>query len=347
MKMSHLKNITIISILSSTYSCITPISRNQHELDLPQQAINTQNEDTSKLSPSLVEITQKDKEDLFIALSSNLPLQISEYDLLNRIANFEEKNKFDNAILVIGAFKHYLERHTDSYKFNTTNIEAPLPNNEKINEPLSLEQSAAIYNVNLIHNIETNILLESKSFILYAKKILSLKRKEDQKYTNILYVKIRSWEKLFNEKDQKQEEGEKQVANNEKPIPFESSEFNRRNILDLLSESEIYVNEEKYSDAIKILKSIDEDSIYYETAQIKIKDISNVAITKMRQLAATAFNKAIPLSDKNARKHYLTKAQTILEEARSLFPDSDKIETINKNLEIIESNLKIISTSTP
>ena len=67
----------------------------------------------------------------------------------------------------------------------------------------------------------------------------------------------------------------------------------------------------------------------------------------MRQLAATAFNKAIPLSDKNARKHYLTKAQTILEEARSLFPDSDKIETINKNLEIIESNLKIISTSTP
>ena len=68
MKMSHLKNITIISILSSTYSCITPISRNQHELDLPQQAINTQNEDTSKLSPSLVEITQKDKEYVRLAL---------------------------------------------------------------------------------------------------------------------------------------------------------------------------------------------------------------------------------------------------------------------------------------
>ena len=176
MKISHLKNITIVSILSSTYSCITPISRNQHELDLPQKTTNTQNIDISTPKPNSIEITQKDKENLFIALSSNSPLQIHEYDLLNRIANFEEKNKFDNVLLVIGAFKHYLEKHTDNYKFNTTSIEIQVPNNEKPNESLSLEQSAARYHINLIHNIETNIL-----YIYYKRVFLIIVTKQSEK----------------------------------------------------------------------------------------------------------------------------------------------------------------------
>jgi tetratricopeptide (TPR) repeat protein len=94
-----------------------------------------------------------------------------------------------------------------------------------------------------------------------------------------------------------------------------------------------------YQEAVKRLGQFKADSPFYAAALEKTKTAKNLAVQDLRKKAATAFQSSLPVNDPKAKVVYLAEAQGYLEQALSLYPDAEQIETVKQNLNVIKKNL--------
>ncbi|MFK7871698.1 MAG: hypothetical protein AB8C84_00810 [Oligoflexales bacterium] len=97
----------------------------------------------------------------------------------------------------------------------------------------------------------------------------------------------------------------------------------------------------QYQEAIRMLENLAQSSPGHKVmAQAKIRDICNRAVQELRQQAATAFQNAVPMSNEQARTRYLKSAQEHLQQALTLYPEAENLETVRENLAVINSTLE-------
>lgn len=108
----------------------------------------------------------------------------------------------------------------------------------------------------------------------------------------------------------------------------------------ILVEADQLAAKNQFKKAIENASKIKENSPFYPAAQEQIKAYSNLAVQKLRQKAATAFQSAIPVSDNETKISYLKQAQGFLKEALVNFPQADQLETVEQNLSVIERDLE-------
>ena len=107
----------------------------------------------------------------------------------------------------------------------------------------------------------------------------------------------------------------------------------------ILAKADSLAENEEYRTAIKVAEKITESNPIYGAAQQKVKDFSNLAVRKLRQEAAQAFQNAIPVSDTATKKSYLELAKGFLEQAITDYPHADNLTTVKENLAVITRNL--------
>lgn len=108
----------------------------------------------------------------------------------------------------------------------------------------------------------------------------------------------------------------------------------------IVLEADSLANQGEYQSAIKKIATLDKSSPLSQIAQEKLTEISNKAVHDLRKRAAFAFQKAGPISDISTREAYLTEAQNYLEQALTLYPQAENLDTVRSNLVIIARDLE-------
>ena len=97
----------------------------------------------------------------------------------------------------------------------------------------------------------------------------------------------------------------------------------------------------QYQDAIRMLENLAQTSPGHKVmAEEKIREICNLAVKELRHQAAVAFQNAVPMSNDEARARYLKTAQEHLQQALTMYPEADNLETVRQNLAVINSTLE-------
>jgi hypothetical protein len=107
----------------------------------------------------------------------------------------------------------------------------------------------------------------------------------------------------------------------------------------LLAKAQELAAKDQIEQAIATAKMVPESSETYSVAKLNIKTWSDRATQDLRKQAANQYRASSGTPDSNGKKVYLSKAQTLLEEALTKYPDSSNLETIKENLEIINQEL--------
>jgi hypothetical protein len=107
----------------------------------------------------------------------------------------------------------------------------------------------------------------------------------------------------------------------------------------LLTTAQELAAKDQIEKAITTAKMIPENSEAYTVALQNIKIWSDRASQNLRKQAAQQYRASSSTPDATGKKVYLSKAQTLLEEAISKYPDSSNLDTIKENLEIINKEL--------
>jgi hypothetical protein len=301
----------------------------------PVDVTQTEPEPTNKIA----EITGAQQENLLKNLSK-LKYHVNPDDerIFIFLANKDIITDLEKAILTLGSSHLFMRYKKTDEKFSQTTSSA------------SLVQFVQKYNVNALYNFKNNFYLNNTDALAIAHKITSYAPNETKELQEIITNKKIIWHNKLSAITNNttpppvpESEEQKKDDNYEENLNFESSELYSKDGQELFAQVKILVDQEKYNEAILLLKEVKEDSLYYITAKSRIKTLSNLAAEELRQSAAESFNRALPTSDISARMKYLVHSKKLLLKAKQLYPESDQIDTINQNLEIIESNLKLLS----
>ena len=111
---------------------------------------------------------------------------------------------------------------------------------------------------------------------------------------------------------------------------------------DLLRNANELVEKNQFKNAITMLKRIDATSKFYQDVKVRIKIISNKAVSDLRTKAARSYQSAIPITDLKVRATYLTEARNFLVRAVEDYPDSDQLEAVKQNLATIDKSLQVM-----
>jgi hypothetical protein len=337
------KTLILLLCLCLLPSCI-------HQQSEPYEAITTSNEKKilNKENSHLQQMTNEHQEKIFNSfIKSTYNILPEDERIIFFLGNKDNRSLLEKAIVTLGASHLFVRYKKTDEKFSQNTFSS--------NKKQSLIKFSQKYNINILENFHNNFYLNNPDSFTIINNILSYNPAESKELQVILRNKKTIWyNKLAsivddNEKEQQLLDKEdlsttdNLQTDQEKNLAFESSELYNKDGQNLFASVKTLVDQEKYHEAILLLKGVKEDSLYYLTAKSRIKTLSNLAAEELRQSAAESFNKALPTSDINARMKYLVNSKNLLTKAKELYPESDQIETINQNLEIIDSNLKLLS----
>jgi outer membrane protein assembly factor BamD (BamD/ComL family) len=112
-----------------------------------------------------------------------------------------------------------------------------------------------------------------------------------------------------------------------------------------LREAQSLIDRASYQEAIQRLQLFTQDNPFYPLAVDKAKIAKNLAVHDLRKKAATAFESSLPVGDPKAKNAYLKEAEGYLEQAITLYPDAEQIETVKENLNVIKKNLAQLTSN--
>ncbi|MCB9228505.1 MAG: hypothetical protein H6618_02750 [Deltaproteobacteria bacterium] len=258
------------------------------------------------------------------------------------------------AALFVGLLRNFLWLREGAEDFNR-----PVSNAEGAEDPIrhqtgpdSLEQMAQRRQIDLPAALLSNPLLKSASLQTMLLRALRLGRKQSKEFLsgiqNAIRQNMEEWERLNQDLSQSPQENtnsDDSTDSQQSPtygttgsaLPFDEETISTHETK--LKEALALSERRQYPEALTILKTIPQDSLYQAEATDKIREISNLAVQELRHKAAKAFQSASPISDQATRSAYLEEAREHLESALKDFPDSDQLRTVRKNLDMINKAL--------
>lgn len=219
---------------------------------------------------------------------------------------------------------------------------------------LSLESILLEKNLNLEKALEKNVAIKNHS--VYGLVLKSLEGSSDsdlfkERIRNLIYAEARMWASLMpgsstlsGEAGDKSgyeievRDGVDQDSIDQDGAIISTADLRRGD--NLLVQGQVLADQGEYKKAIDKIRSIREKDPLFGAAKEKIKDLSNLAVQRLRQKAAQAFQDAMPADDPSTKGNYLAQAKRYLEQALRDFPDSDQLETVSDNLVVISLDLE-------
>jgi hypothetical protein len=107
----------------------------------------------------------------------------------------------------------------------------------------------------------------------------------------------------------------------------------------LLASAQEAASAENYTLAVSLLSKIPSSAENYEIIKDNQRQWSNRAVTDLRRKAAFDYRSATSVSDSNAKRNFLNKAKTYLEEALAKYPAASNLDTVKENLAIIQTEM--------
>jgi tetratricopeptide (TPR) repeat protein len=274
------------------------------------------------------------------------PWPADSVEVLSQLKASETRTKLEEAALLVGLLRLYLDQRPKPLK--------------------SLGDEAG---VNLAVAFNSNGFLKTYEIIGLCLKVLGIARNEDPAYVQDVEIPVRAllarWQKLGGEANPPapmigpQNNPEAGIPTEELPpaattpppavpspkpsaevapaLPYNSDAF----VADeaQLRDAQSLIDQGSYQEAIHRLQQFKEGSPFHASAQEKARNAKNLAVQDLRKKAAAAFQSSMPVGDPKAKSVYLKEAEGYLEQALSMYPDAEQIDTVKENLAVIKKNL--------
>ena len=277
-------------------------------------------------------------------------------EFLRRIPDSPESGSVEEAALAVGLVRYFLHLKEPGREFNQADID--LGNNGSPGQGqasvASLEELVVAKGFNFPAALTHNSFLKTYPFQIFLLKALRLGSGQSQEFVYEMRQAIRknveAWSRLSKDLDS-EEQAEEEPGSTDgggepgmaPALPFGGDVFAGDEAR--LKQAQSLTEQGHYQEAVTLLQSLPEDSLYRAEADNKIREISNLAVQDLRRKAARAFQSARPISDFNTRAAYLKDAKKYLEQALEVFPASDQLRTVRQNLEVINKSLELMHNS--
>ena len=215
----------------------------------------------------------------------------------------------------------------------------------------SLEEELNPYGIDLSAALSQNVAL--KNHLVYGFALKALENSTDtdaykSQITGIIYKEAQSWAALLPKNTENESLVEESLAEDEEekmPLPLSAEDLRRGD--SLMTQAQILADQGRFKKAIDTVSGIKEADPLFLSAKEKIKGFSNLAVQRLRQQAAQAFQDAMPATDPETKSKHLEKAKQYLEKALKDFPNSDQLATVSENLVVIALDLEKIRKEEP
>ena len=259
------------------------------------------------------------------------------------------------AISIIGLFKTCLNQ-VENNEPNTMFLEEDLQTEEmRLNatptENECLSSQVSRVPVDMRTALSENSYLRSHATFLIFNDVATLAGSSNplrEQLLDHIHREERKWLDLISAKQRlNQQKPQAEIPNLEKKPqvapPLEFSALESETGFAIIDKAQDLIDQNRFQDAIRLLKRVKEDEMIFSEASAKVKEASNLAISNLRKQAAKSFQNAITIRDPQAKQNYLEEAQKMLRIAVTQFPLADQIGTVRENLKIIEQNIASLS----
>lgn len=247
----------------------------------------------------------------------------------------EKRSHLEEGILALNLIQTFIASHSQN---QDEIFEIPFKEEKRA----SLAELSALYNIDLIDLIENNHFLQSVE--VYHLFLRLREFHSGDEVNQLLYTAIDN-KFVYFKKFVSLSEIALQAA---KSHQIESARL--KEIEDAKPKSEKILEEvekllavNKYHEAIRSLKEIEQEDDSYSLAQKKIAIVSKRAVAELRRKAAFAYQNANHIdTDFRAREAYFIQAKEFLEDALKLYPDAEQADRVRMNLKVINDNLNFL-----
>ena len=292
----------------------------------------------------------------YILRLSDITQSMSEEDkLFYRTINEPNAGSIEEAVVVVGVLREILQ---DTARTKTWQEEDLYRNQDRSGgeETYSPEPRPSLagwltkYRIDLGKSLQKNLSL--RNYRVYALVLQALPVTDNPETFTIEIRKIvegeaRQWAALLPaEPTEELTEGNQSQTQAEKEAPPPPALYlsGIREGEAILSEAGELAEKGQYLEAIELINQIQETDPFYPTSREKIKTLSNKAVLLLRQQAAAAFERALPVGDATARAAWLEEASELLRKALQDYPDADHLDTVRDNLAVITRDLDDLDT---
>lgn len=256
---------------------------------------------------------------------------------INALLAKREKSSLEEAILVLNLVHNFMASHLELQSEH--NFEIPFEEPKAV----SLAELSALYNIDLIEQIENNTFLQTLEVYLLLLRLREFFSQDPS--DKLLLASIEDRFTYYREFVRMAELALRSDGSSKSfPLPPAVIEDKRSETEKILEEVEDLLSMNKYHEAVTLLQKVPEEDSSYEFAQQKILLTTRKAIEELRKKAALAYQNANQIdTDFQARESYLLQARKFLQTALERYPDAEQISRVKMNLKVIEDNLGFLN----